>query len=102
MSYGAPLLRPGAMHANIKPIFIAPNSEHKPRRKREVRLKRRAEARGLTDDPLLNAHESAAEAGIAVATWWKWVRLGRFPQPLYPLPKSPRWRRSEVRAAIHL
>ena len=102
MSYGVPLLRPSAIRTKIAATFIEPNSGCPPRRKHEVRLERRAEARGLTDDPLLNSHEAAAEAGIALSTFWKWVKLGRFPQPLYPLPRSPRWRRSEVRAAIHL
>ena len=72
-----------------------------PRRKLDVHRERRAEARVLTDDPLLTVREAAAEVGIGVTTFWKWVKLGRFPQPLYPLPRSPRWRRSEVRAAIH-
>lgn len=60
----------------------------------------RAEARKFIDDPLLTPQEAAAEVGIALSTWWKWVKLGRFPAPSYPLPKSPRWRRSEVRAAL--
>lgn len=60
----------------------------------------RAKAQKFIDDPLLTPQEAAAEIGIAVATWWKWVKLGRFPAPIYPLPKSPRWRRSEVRAAL--
>jgi predicted DNA-binding transcriptional regulator AlpA len=37
---------------------------------------------------------------MAVSTWWKWVKLGRFPQPIYPLPHMPRWRLSTVRAAL--
>ena len=76
-------------------------SDYLPRRKLDVQLERRAEARELTDDPLLTVREAAAEVGIGVTTFWKWVKLGRFPQPIRPLPRSPRWRRSEVRAAIH-
>lgn len=70
-----------------------------PRRKAERMRVKRAEARALAADPLLNAEEAAAEAGVALSTWWKWVKLGRFPAPAYPLPRCPRWRRSEVRAA---
>jgi predicted DNA-binding transcriptional regulator AlpA len=69
-------------------------------RKAERMRVNRVEARKFIADPLLTPQEAAAEVGIAVATWWKWVKLGRFPQPIYPLPKSPRWRRSEVRAAL--
>jgi predicted DNA-binding transcriptional regulator AlpA len=75
-------------------------ADNLPRRKLDVHRERRAEARVLTDDPLLTVREAAAEVGIGVTTFWKWVKLGRFPQPLYPLPRSPRWRRSEVRAAL--
>lgn len=71
-----------------------------PRRKIERMRLKRAEARALAADPLLNAEEAAAEAGVALSTWWKWVKLGRFPAPAYPLPRCPRWRRSEVRAAL--
>lgn len=69
-------------------------------RRRDARRANRAEARALTDDPLLTAEEAAAEAGVALSTWWKWVKLGRFPAPSYPLPRCPRWRRSDVRAAL--
>lgn len=65
-----------------------------------ARRANRAEARALSADPLLTAEEAAAEAGVALSTWWKWVKLGRFPAPSYPLPRCPRWRRSEVRAAV--
>lgn len=68
--------------------------------RRTARRANRAEARALAADPLLNAEEAAAEAGVALSTWWKWVKLGRFPAPAYPLPRCPRWRRSDVRAAL--
>lgn len=67
--------------------------------RRRARRAERENARSMTPDPLLTAKEAAAEAGIAISTWWKWVKLGRFPAPSYPLPRCPRWRRSEVRAA---
>lgn len=65
-----------------------------------ARRANRAEARALTDDPLLTAEEAAAEAGVGLSTWWKHVKAGRFPAPTYPLPRCPRWRRSDVRAAL--
>ena len=68
--------------------------------RRTARRANRAEARALAVDPLLTAEEAAAEAGVALSTWWKWVKLGRFPAPSYPLPRCPRWRRSDVRAAL--
>lgn len=60
----------------------------------------RAEARALVDDPLLNPKEAAAEAGVAVSTWWKGVKGGRFPRPTYVLPRCPRWRRSTVQESV--
>lgn len=77
-----------------------PSSNHNRTKRGEARRANRAEARALTDDPLLTAQEAAAEAGVALSTWWKWVKLGRFPAPSYPLPRCPRWRRSDVRAAL--
>ena len=54
----------------------------------------------VPDDPLLTAAESATETGRALSTFWRDVRAGRLPPPLYILPKAPRWRRSELRAAV--
>ncbi len=68
--------------------------------RRTARRANRAEARMLAADPLLTAEDAAAEAGVALSTWWKWVKLGRFPAPSYPLPRCPRWRLSAVRAAL--
>lgn len=67
--------------------------------RRIVRRANRAAAQAFLDDPLLDARESAAEAGVALSTWWKHVKAGNFPAPVYPLPHMPRWRRSIVRAA---
>ena len=36
----------------------------------EARRANRAEARTLAADPLLTAEEAAAEAGVALSTWW--------------------------------
>lgn len=67
--------------------------------KREKMRANRVETRSLTSDPLLTAKESAAEAGVALSTFWKHVGA-RFPQPIYVLPRCPRWRRSEIRAVV--
>jgi predicted DNA-binding transcriptional regulator AlpA len=51
-------------------------------------------------DPLLTAHESAAEAGCSIAAWWRGVRAEYLPAPYYVAPTLPRWRRSEIKAAV--
>lgn len=52
------------------------------------------------EDPLLNVKEAAAERGCGVSTWWRDVRAGLLPEPIYITPKSPRWRLSEIHEAI--
>ena len=54
----------------------------------------------IPDDPLLTAAESAAERGQALSTFWRDVRAGRVPPAYYLSPRCPRWRRSELRAAL--
>jgi predicted DNA-binding transcriptional regulator AlpA len=54
----------------------------------------------VPDDPLLTARQSAAEAGVSLPAFWRGVAHHLFPQPVYPLPRAPRWFRSELRAAI--
>lgn len=54
----------------------------------------------LPDDPLLTPREAAAERGQAISTFWRDVKLGRVPAAIYVNPKSPRWRRSELLAAL--
>jgi predicted DNA-binding transcriptional regulator AlpA len=62
---------------------------------------RRAPAAPLAcDDPLLSAREGAAEVHLSLAAFWRAVAARRLPPPLYPLPRAPRWRRSELRAAL--
>jgi predicted DNA-binding transcriptional regulator AlpA len=51
-------------------------------------------------DPLLTAREAAAERGQAVSTFWRDVRAGRVPAAIYVSPRCPRWRRSEILAAL--
>ena len=52
------------------------------------------------DDPLLTAVEAAAERRQAISTFWRDVKAGRVPPAIYTSPRSPRWRRSEIRAAL--
>lgn len=66
-------------------------------RRRAARAANRAAARSLLDDPLLTVREAAAERGIAVSTFWRDVKRGILPSPIYPTPKTPRWRRSAIR-----
>lgn len=84
-----------ALHASTAQVPTAAPADRK-----AARRANRAEARTLAADPLLTAEEAAAEAGVALSTWWKHVKSGRFPAPSYPLPRMPRWRLSDVRAAL--
>jgi len=59
-----------------------------------------AAPRYIPDDPLLTAREAAAERRQGLSTFWRDVAAGRVPPAYYVGPKSPRWRRSELRAAI--
>jgi predicted DNA-binding transcriptional regulator AlpA len=51
-------------------------------------------------DPLLNAKQSAAEVGLSIPGFWKGVAAERFPAPYYPAGRAPRWRLSELKAAL--
>ncbi len=51
-------------------------------------------------DPLLKPRAAAAEVGLCPAAFWRAVSLGRLPRPVYPMPRAPRWRRSELLAAL--
>ncbi len=53
-----------------------------------------------TPDPLLPAELAAAEVGLSLPAFWRAVASQRLPAPLYPAPKAPRWRRSELNAAL--
>jgi predicted DNA-binding transcriptional regulator AlpA len=52
------------------------------------------------DDPLLTAAEAAVETGRGLSTFWRDVRAGRLPPAYYVTSRCPRWRRSELRAAV--
>jgi predicted DNA-binding transcriptional regulator AlpA len=54
----------------------------------------------VPDDPLLTAAEAAAERGQALSTFWRDVRAGRVPPAYRVSPRCPRWRRSDLRAAL--
>jgi predicted DNA-binding transcriptional regulator AlpA len=60
----------------------------------------RQKLRYVPDDPLLTAREAAAERGQALSTFWRDVAAGRVPPAYYVSPRCPRWRRSELRAAL--
>lgn len=66
----------------------------------EPKQRLRRKAAYVPDDPLLTARESAAERGQALSTFWRDVRAGRVPAAYYVSPRCPRWRRSELRAAL--
>jgi predicted DNA-binding transcriptional regulator AlpA len=55
---------------------------------------------GISDDTLLTARQSADELNISLPAFWKGVADGRLPAPLYVLPRAPRWRRSDLHAAL--
>lgn len=54
----------------------------------------------IPNDPLLTAAEAAAERGQGLSTFWRDVAAGRVPSAYYVSPRCPRWRRSEIRAAL--
>jgi predicted DNA-binding transcriptional regulator AlpA len=54
----------------------------------------------VPDDPLVDARAAAAETGRGLSTFWRDVRAGRLPPAYYVTPRCPRWRRSELRAAV--
>lgn len=61
---------------------------------------RRRAATYIPDDPLLTAREAAAERRQALSTFWRDVKRGLVPPAIYVSPRCPRWRRSEIRAAL--
>src|SRR5688572_25548163 len=69
-------------------------------RKRRQRGLTKRKAPYVPDDPLLTAAEAALESGRALSTFWRDIKAELLPAPIYVTPRSPRWRRSEVRAAV--
>jgi predicted DNA-binding transcriptional regulator AlpA len=51
-------------------------------------------------DPLLIKRNAAREIGVSIPTFDRCVAQGWLPAPVYPAPRAPRWRRSELLAAL--
>ena len=51
-------------------------------------------------DPLLTADQAAVETGLSLPGFWRAVAEKRLPAPFYPASRAPRWRLSELRAAL--
>lgn len=47
----------------------------------------------------IDARQAARFAGLSLVAWWKAVREGLMPAPVYPLRRAPRWRPNEIREA---
>jgi len=71
-------------------------SDHQPLR----RFRRGPAPDYRPDDPLITAGEAAKETGRGLSTFWRDVKAGRLPQPIYVNPRSPRWRLSELQQAL--
>jgi predicted DNA-binding transcriptional regulator AlpA len=51
------------------------------------------------DDDPLTAQEAAAFVGLSLPAFWKQVAATWLPEPYYPAPRAPRWRRGTLRDA---
>ena len=56
--------------------------------------------KGFDPYKLLDAKEAAAEVRLSLPSFWKQVRMGRLPKPLYSAPRCPRWLLGELRGAL--
>jgi predicted DNA-binding transcriptional regulator AlpA len=56
----------------------------------------------IDDQPVLTAEKAAQKVGLCLSAFWRAVRGRRMPQPVYPLPRAPRWYPSELDAAMEL
>ena len=74
----------------MESVTCIPPLGRRPRRKPEY----------IPADPLLTAAEAAAERGQALSTFWRDVAAGRVPTAFYVSPRCPRWRLSELHAAL--
>ena len=41
---------------------------------------------------LLSIYQVMAKVGLSRVTVYRRVKLGKFPKPIYPVPRVPRWR----------
>jgi excisionase family DNA binding protein len=48
------------------------------------------------DLTLLTIKQVARRLAVSVRSVWRHVRSGRLPAPLYPTPRAPRWRRTDL------
>jgi predicted DNA-binding transcriptional regulator AlpA len=48
----------------------------------------------------VDAKKAAQLCGLSDATFQRGVKTGWLPLPVYPMPRSPRWFPSELRAAM--
>ena len=49
------------------------------------------------DDDALTPKEAGDYDHISLATLWRRVADGTYPKPFYPSPRTPRWRRGDLR-----
>jgi predicted DNA-binding transcriptional regulator AlpA len=54
----------------------------------------------MNDVELLSAKAAAICVGLSLPAFWRGVSAGRLPAPCYPSPRSPRWFRFELVAAV--
>lgn len=52
------------------------------------------------DGRLLAAKDAAMELGICVSLFWRLNKAGDLPAAIYVTAKTPRWRKSELHAAM--
>ena len=52
----------------------------------------------MNDDRLLRREEVESRCGIGRSTIYRWMRLGRFPEPVKVGPRAVRWPESEIEA----
>jgi len=50
----------------------------------------------LDDLNLLTVKQVARRLAVSVRSVWRYARAGRLPAPLYPTPRSPRWRLADL------
>ncbi len=49
---------------------------------------------------LLSVSDTAKMLGISTRLVWKLTAAGKFPQPIRPTPKLPRWRKADIDAYV--
>jgi predicted DNA-binding transcriptional regulator AlpA len=58
------------------------------------------EASQSDDMILLTAEQAAQLLAITEQSLYRGIRAGRLPKALYPMPRTPRWRKSELIEAL--